>query len=881
MTPLKRAGSNMAAGILIIFIAIMCYLLALVTGPGASAPTNLPSIIRIAPIVTTNFVLAAPGATKFWTNNFGSVYSLDLMTNQNRAGWRSALDVAGGAVDFAVNVRDYMTSSNIAAALGTITNAYGSSSNVCIQFPRGIYNLDGNVGIGGNYTLRFDPGATIYGTNTFRHAGPIDAGPTHIFDTNLTVKLTPQKIDTCYWEWWGAIPINGRTGTYDSTIPINRAFQSWQASVYPLAGAGYPGQQLGMTHRPLGIYGISGPIHVPAASVQIIGRGPVLDGSGLKWVGSTTDTNNQSKTMLRLNSGNHMKVYGMSFIGPLTSDTNAALRAAIELDCTDYGDPWMYNVLGKDIEIQHCEINPGSGEFMLDYYGLSARYNFIAGFRIGGSPDPGNFDFGRVENTSFSHCHAAIRNDLGQSVNWYYDNIRMAYCRIGVWTRYSSYMHARSVYLGHIETAFMFGDDSTGQRWHRAVIDYVGGERMQYFTSTNNHSLIRVDGNPSIFSRISLSHVEIAINDTSPPYFNGSSMQCGLYVSDQPIARHNISFEDSNFGSGVWWIDLANTLAGELDIKPSFTFKNCAGMQGVRLDFGQLDYMSAAVRMDNCQITDQVETPGTGHKPLNIVRDFFTTDKGANTYVNLGYSTNVVGFGSEDITLGRMGYGHRARIRNFTYRAGSGTNWYVTLNNILPANSVILGVSARLTASNPLRTGNNSSVIDLGLTNQPIRFGSVKGTSAATSSSSISATNQPLYIASSGSPRTIQLRGRYGGDAAIPYSGTYNKTDAVTVVKASGDVWFASSFVGDQIEFHSGPLAGIRYNITNYVSSSQVQIDCSNTNTFSGVYGTVHTRFAAKSHSTEITVTAIVFNTDDTYPYGNHADVPLWSSLSY
>jgi hypothetical protein len=156
-----------------------------------------------------------------------------------------------------------------------------------------------------------------------------------------------------------------------------------------------------------GWYPICEEIRAAQIGIQLTGKGPAYNGSGLKWIGDGTRT----ESMIHLSQSDFSKIDGVGFIAPPQKDPAKRLLSAIRTSCQTNYSPQ------RRLRFEDFQVSDNLG-----YFGIQSDvydYAFVAGVLSGwdGSKNS-NDDFFVLDNFNIGFCESAIRVTNNQAVQW-------------------------------------------------------------------------------------------------------------------------------------------------------------------------------------------------------------------------------------------------------------------------------------------------------------------------------------------------------------------------------------------------------------------------------------------------------------------------------
>ena len=282
-----------------------------------------------------------------------------------------------------------------------------------VKFSKGTYRISTSITL--TQPCVFDIGATIKPSSgqviTFNDTIIADAKP--IFDRSAsgTVLIYPMKQGDVYPEWWGAkTMLSSSVVTLDAdTIDCAPAFNAMFSSFYGVAN--FTACRVIMS----GWYAVSAELRLSAVGLDLVGRSPVWNGTGFKWIGTVSNT----ASIIHLSGCEFAKISNVGFKAPRSVSESTRLLAAIRVSYVPG------TATQRGITIENILIGDPLGHFV----DTNLAHEFSAGILEGG-PDYkfGNDDFHTVKNLFFAWCKDGIRIESNQAVEWMIENYRATYC---------------------------------------------------------------------------------------------------------------------------------------------------------------------------------------------------------------------------------------------------------------------------------------------------------------------------------------------------------------------------------------------------------------------------------------------------------------------
>ena len=282
-----------------------------------------------------------------------------------------------------------------------------------VKFSKGTYRISTSITL--TQPCVFDIGATIKPSSgqviTFNDTIIAEAKP--IFDRSAsgTFLIYPMKQGDVYPEWWGAkTMLSSSVVTLDAdTIDCAPAFNAMFSSFY--GGANFTACRVIMS----GWYAVSAELRLSAVGLDLVGRSPVWNGTGFKWIGTVSNTS----SILHLSGCEFASIRNVGFKAPRSLSESTRLLAAIRVSYVPG------TATQRGITIENILIGDPLGHFV----DINCAHEFSAGILEGG-PDYqfGNDDFHTVKNLFFAWCKDGIRIESNQAVEWMIENYRATYC---------------------------------------------------------------------------------------------------------------------------------------------------------------------------------------------------------------------------------------------------------------------------------------------------------------------------------------------------------------------------------------------------------------------------------------------------------------------
>jgi hypothetical protein len=314
---------------------------------------------------------------------------------------------------------------------------------------RGTHRISANVTIAAGKTLHASAGSiSVDAGVVVQIDGEIAAGARQIFSGAGTVRIGYRLRREVLPEWFGAEVLSDpHTGTEDSTAALQTMFASLQGATYNSDEGYSPGMYDGSTIVLGGVYGISDTISVNVGSHRIVGNGPVLTGSGLKWIGAAAVAN-ATKSMLKLYGAQGARIEGLVFLGVKTTDDTKRLFAMVESVANPLPEDWVAPFTGewpRGVVISGCMFGDQVGFFTQSGSGTQAQRAITTSGALG------NNDFFTIENCQITNVDDAIVMSSAQNVYWKLSNLRVtAVTNSVVWQQLGGQLLVERLYVGSL-----------------------------------------------------------------------------------------------------------------------------------------------------------------------------------------------------------------------------------------------------------------------------------------------------------------------------------------------------------------------------------------------------------------------------------------------
>jgi hypothetical protein len=681
-------------------------------------------------------------------------------------------------------------------ALQTADTAAATNGGYC-YLPAGTYRIDGTIIAVARW--KFDPDAIVIvddgDVGILQLSGGYEASPSQCFGDELIVRI---KYGTapfiCPEHFGGSILTNPRTGTNDSTVAIQRMFESIQGALYNIANSFTPGEYNSQWIRLLGIYGISDQIQVNVGGCRIEGAGPGLTGAGFKWIGPDV-VGNASKAMLRLYGCQFALIEGLQFLGlPTVTDANR-LYAAIAMQSFGTVPAPFNQEWARGTEIRRCLFGDGTG-----YFTQPGGYQFQHGIISDG--DDGNNDFHTIDNIMFYGCEYDITLTGAQNVYWNILNTRhIAPKTACLWHVSGGEIYVRNFYFTAMpagSTVVKVGDPAeVAAPDSRINWQSVGGELNSGFDGFVRNSYVSWDTTLQwSFNRFEASlHGEEFVVGT----------QC----------MYRFSFVDSSIIESKFTISTEAT-----GIRCILALRECRSLNSMTVTntttLGSID-----VTVENCWGQNFTVYPKTASDagryvgPMNYRKRFLGTTPATLLDAADLYATTELWANRVDI--GDPCFGVLSRLQNETRIVTSANQFTMTAVSLFPAGSQIFGCPSYNIDSNYLANSNNGfSRIFIGDASSFRRYGTIVGQNVKQVMDITSDWASFFTVAA----RDLVLSGGYEIPGA---TWTWNGFN----ISVSGGANLNAGMVGNKILITTGAGTGLEANVTAFVDGNNLTLDVS------------------------------------------------------
>lgn len=688
-------------------------------------------------------------------------------------------------------------------------------------------------------------------------AGQLIAGAYQIFDTAANVKIRPYSVTEIYPEWFGASPlINPRQPglTVGSASDVTAAFKK---TVSIIEGGEYPSKAFSAIIRLRGMYGISDQIDVHGG-YKLIGTGPEMQGTGFRWLGP----GNPAKSMILFLEAEYGGAENLVFIGSGSTSSANRLRSAIEMT-------WNGTV---DTERGMTYSRLMFGNVLGYYAGIgNSGYDFDRAIFCSGSS--GNNDFHTLTDIQVADTRIGIETETDQSVEWHIDNYRMNWGE----TMYKSGL----------------GGSVIGNRWYthgtgngdHSIIEVLGSishelrMSLQNFSSEYMHATAFIKSDAVVKFNLQGENF-ISVNANSLDSTDGFGLITGAAANFGQFSFTNTRFEFNDDGTARS-VGYVNTRPRMFIDQPAtgniltkiVNFHNCTGARYLYMKFPS----TAGAGLNYTHLTFDGERMGEPSIDTNwyqsdrkiAVNEFHPKIKSANgsRWLQLGELFD----GETEIVAKTIAYGEKGRTTLSTmdvkgYRTNTINSIINAVPKILPAKSIIKGVSVMLFTSNILPdflhyvkvgTVRNESLFGI----LPVPNGFSKNTVTATT-----------YVTDTAEPLIFKGYVRYQDHFIYTISGT---------TLSVGYTAFEPGMVGGIFRYLSGANINKEFLITGYTSPNSVTI----ANPYSisdatGGMGEIQTPLAADK---EISITVTSESIDkysESLNYGLQSGLPVIPSVA-